>query len=678
MGTKRKRKLKEDAVPTKFSFSNPVKRRQTTEQRVQIRDRKNLATQLLSEASCSSTSNSSLVVDEVEVSNEAVPAVKKDAAVQTKVNTKSKSTQYNGVKCIKKPDLINVPKRTPIMHFSKGCNTDISFKPFDHVNMYVSNDANFQSTPVKGDYSDCSFDTPGIDAESNDHVYSNDSQTSDKDSDDNSFDDANEESLFITTNAEKNYVAEPKFLVFWSCLFPLFELCSKCFQKNSVTNVHFKGTLLTVKTLCKNRHAWEWRSQPRLNGTGVGNILLSAAILYSGNTFGRITELLQMINVVHFSRTYFFTIQKSVLFPTVNKFYKSVRQTLYDQYTTLPTNDFTGDGRSDSPGYSAKYGTYSLMHTGSNKVVDFQVVHVLTAGNSSLMEKVGLQTLLEKFRKIPIPISTLTTDRHTQIRAFLRKHYPSISHQFDVWHFAKSVKKKLCKLAKKSCNKDLNNWIKSIVNHLWWCSKSCDGNGEILIEKWQSILFHVRGIHSWKGCQFFKECSHGKLDKKRKWLKKGSPAFSALKSVIEDKRTVGDLKYLVEFRHTGNLEVYHSVVNKYCPKRLHFSMHGMIARTQLAVLDFNSGSENEQQMRKDGALCYKLVFSRVTQSWVTKKVMKKKQREYLYSLLLSTIDSELEGKDLPAIGDIPDNIASKEKPDKSEAILNMRTRFSTE
>jgi len=135
-----------------------------------------------------------------------------------------------------------------------------------------------------------------------------------------------------------------------------------------------------------------------------------------------------------------------------------------------------------------------------------------------------------------------------------------------------------------------------------------EGNGEILKEKWLSVLYHVQGIHSWKGNKYFKSCDHGKLEKERKWLKERSPSFLALKSVVENKKTLSDLMYLVEFRHTGNLEVYHSVINKYCPKRLHFSMHGMIARTQLAVLDFNSGVNNEQARTKGGTLRYKQVF----------------------------------------------------------------------
>ncbi len=38
-----------------------------------------------------------------------------------------------------------------------------------------------------------------------------------------------------------------------------------------------------------------------------------------------------------------------------------------------------------------------------------------------------------------------------------------------------------------------------------------------------------------------------------------------------------------QFHHTGELEVYHSLLLKYVPKHLHFSYKGMVARTQLAV-----------------------------------------------------------------------------------------------
>ena len=37
-----------------------------------------------------------------------------------------------------------------------------------------------------------------------------------------------------------------------------------------------------------------------------------------------------------------------------------------------------GDGRADSPGHSAKYGSYSLIELKSGKVIDIQLVQVIS------------------------------------------------------------------------------------------------------------------------------------------------------------------------------------------------------------------------------------------------------------------------------------------------------------
>ena len=155
-----------------------------------------------------------------------------------------------------------------------------------------------------------------------------------------------------------------------------------------------------------------------------------------------------MINIACISKARFFEIQKTLLFPGVNRFYKMLRDEICEGCSNAVTNHFSGDGRCDSPGYLVKYGTYSLMNTVTNMIIHFQVVHVLQTGNSNRMEKYGLEGLLKKLINLNMPISSLTTDRRTQIRAFMKKEYSFISHQFDVWHFSKSIKKKLCKHAK--------------------------------------------------------------------------------------------------------------------------------------------------------------------------------------------------------------------------------------
>ena len=84
------------------------------------------------------------------------------------------------------------------------------------------------------------------------------------------------------------------------------------------------------------------------------------------------------------------------------------------------------------------------------------------------------------------------------------------------------------------------------------------------------------------------------------WLKEGSEAFKALQEIVFEKKLLSDLEHLTKYSHTGNLEVYHALINKYAPKREHFSYRGMICHTQLAAMDHNAGAQLPQARLKDG------------------------------------------------------------------------------
>ena len=140
-----------------------------------------------------------------------------------------------------------------------------------------------------------------------------------------------------------NDINEPKFIVFWSRLLFLFSFCFTCLSKNFIEKVSVRGTLLYVKMICKNKHIFEWKSQPKLKNISIGNILLSSSVLYSGNTFGQIYEMFKMINIVCISKNRFFEIQKTLLFPVVNQFYKMLRDEIYEGCSNAVTNQFSGD-----------------------------------------------------------------------------------------------------------------------------------------------------------------------------------------------------------------------------------------------------------------------------------------------------------------------------------------------
>ena len=89
----------------------------------------------------------------------------------------------------------------------------------------------------------------------------------------------------------------------------------------------------------------------------------------------------------------------------------------------------------------------------------------------------------------------------------------------------------------------------------------------------------------------FNKCSHGKLSpasqRNKKWFKPIDKAYKALEKVVNDPRVVKDLRHLSLFCHTGDIEVFHSMMLKYVPKRQEFQYPQMVARTQLAALEDN-------------------------------------------------------------------------------------------
>ena len=114
-------------------------------------------------------------------------------------------------------------------------------------------------------------------------------------------------------------------------------------------------------------------------------------------------------------------------------------------------------------------------------------------------------------------------------------------------------------------------------------------------------------------------------------------SIQSTETVAKEKTLLNDLQYLTEFNHTGQLEVYHSLYNKYCLKRLHLGWNGMVARSELAILDHNSGTDCAQAKTADDKNRYKLSFSKVTQNWVTKKISQRKDKSYLQALMGETL-----------------------------------------
>ena len=320
--------------------------------------------------------------------------------------------------------------------------------------------------------------------------------------------DSNYEDTDVPTSGEK------KIIVFESQLDKLFRVCQQCGSIITSKTKHYQGSMIIIKITCLNRHSKTWKSQPMVNGAAAGNLMIPASILFSGNTYQHIHHFALYLNLQFISSSHYYSTQDKFLFPVINKAWESNRDGVIQQLKQVPHIDICGDGRCDSPGHSAKYGTYSMMDEKSGKLVDFSVVQVTEVTSSNAMEYEGCKRTLNALLQDNIPVRCLTTDQHTTITARMKSDYPNIKHQYDVWHLSKWVTKKLIKKAKKKKCAQLMPWIQSVSNHFRWSASTCDGNADMLQEKWVSILHHIVDKHSWNDHHLFNKCCHPRMSKR--------------------------------------------------------------------------------------------------------------------------------------------------------------------
>jgi hypothetical protein len=64
-------------------------------------------------------------------------------------------------------------------------------------------------------------------------------------------------------------------------------------------------------------------------------------------------------------------------------------------------------------------------------------------------------------------------------------------------------------------------------NHIYWCAASSNGDGEMVQQKYASILNHISNIHEGHG-EMFPQCAHD-VSEDREWIKQGTKTVCLLK-----------------------------------------------------------------------------------------------------------------------------------------------------
>ena len=100
-------------------------------------------------------------------------------------------------------------------------------------------------------------------------------------------------------------------------------------------------------------------------------------IYYSGATPGQVLRLMSHMRVACISNRTFYLHQHQYLEPSIVSVWNKEQSRLLAQSRAHSTSlSIGGDGRADSPGHSAKYGSYGIIDLNTNKVLHIELVQV--------------------------------------------------------------------------------------------------------------------------------------------------------------------------------------------------------------------------------------------------------------------------------------------------------------
>ncbi|XP_069801268.1 uncharacterized protein [Dendropsophus ebraccatus] len=397
-------------------------------------------------------------------------------------------------------------------------------------------------------------------------------------------------------------------------------------------------TFISVQVICRFGHSEKlWESQPRQGGKPLGDLIVASAVLLSGNTFVKVKQMFHLINFIGICDDAYYRFQRNVMFPTIDNCWMEEQKRLISELGKRPVC-VVGDGQCDTPGHSAKYCVYSLMDVTTNRIISYNIQQLHTGVSSVNLEKISCKEALDYILEKNVNVRILCTDRNVAIQKMLFENYPTICHKFDIWHIAKRVGKKVLRASRKKNCQELREWISPVKNHLWFCSENCDD----LIEKWRSLLYHIVNVHQWTDSNGnTKRCDHEELSADsqtcRKWLREKSVAYNSLSNIVNDPRLIKDVKNIAYFCHPGTLEVFHVAVSKYRPKRQHYFIDSVTARTQLAIMDHNSNANKVHATLKKTER-YSLEHSKARMDWSLRVMYEPSNQNFLIDILEKIID----------------------------------------
>ena len=498
-------------------------------------------------------------------------------------------------------------------------------------------------------------------------------------------------------------------------LLMLFRFCPQCGARNRITRINIFGFAIVISYKCYGilPHDGVWRSSPLMQKRYVCNVLISGAAYLCGISYNSLEAFMSCLSVPYISFRNFYRCNSINLYPIIVDKWSEMRTALLERVSQLGEQiDIAGDGHYDSPGWCAKYCTYSILEIATGAIVDFFVVQKeMYKGD---LEKAACKEVLSNLKDSGLSIRNFVSDENTKIAKLMREFFPKITHNYDIWHKARLIKRKLQEMAKKLTN--LSDFVTPIVNHFWFSCRNCGGDPKVLVEKFHSCLLHLANKHAWKSDPFepiklklqternekrkkqvtlpseklypmfhaVKKCSHSSKIKHRKqrglkWLEIESEEFMALFKYFTESRFIKSIQMCRNFLHTGALEVYHNIRLKLLPKRTSYSLYRMIVSSMVTAIEVNSNLVSSDSNRRAF-----WAYSKSQKKYVSKSRVIRKDYTYRKELLAKMLSYLRSGKQARNIAEMlkdsnyvkratPKNVTGLSRP--TETPLLDQSRF---
>lgn len=184
--------------------------------------------------------------------------------------------------------------------------------------------------------------------------------------------------------------------------------------------IDLKGTVAQLRWSCPNKHNGMWVSSEVIGKSHhqdiyLNDLLIGACVLLSGNNYSKFQLLCKFLSLAVPDRSVFCRNQRLFYLPVILTMWHDMKSKLLETLNPYKEIIIGGDGRNDSPGFSARFCVYVAMDLFTKLVIDMEILDKReTGGASTNMEREGLTRILLRLME-QIDIGEIATDASSSI-----------------------------------------------------------------------------------------------------------------------------------------------------------------------------------------------------------------------------------------------------------------------